>query len=196
MPTSNQVSPGVAVTVSIASGSVEQAGLERLRVDTHGLLVQEWYHFLADVFQRAVLHALERRSAPRLLMKVDLQALDWDKLTTVRATLANHLRDVFADDPYDLRIRNLKKLCRVSVTPRVQQRLKTHRVVRNVFEHSRGKLRARDIDDLPDSVLKLRGGDGGERTFGEGQTIELSLHDVTELRHTIVGFSAGIEVLS
>lgn len=193
---SPQVSRGQTGSSSVVFQQLPSVdvAIDKLRILTHALVVQEWQIYLDASFEKAITQSLAKGSVPKTqLISVDMSEIHWGKLSSIRKGLARQLRERFSFLSYDAKMGNLRKLYVFGSSDRIRVRMKTHVIVRNVFQHNRGVVRSDDLKRLGLAALVLYRKRSPPRSFKAGAPITLATNDIEELVNVAIAHSQDFE---
>ena len=95
--------------------------------------------------------------------------------------MTEQLQEGFAFGPYEGKVKLLRRWFGARDTKTTWEELRTHVIIRNVFQHNKGKLRARDIQRLGLESITLTDDTGKTLPFRSGDQLRLSKRDVQRL---------------
>jgi hypothetical protein len=159
-------------------------------------LVQEWSIFLDSIFFAAVLHFLEISDIEKLPKeRLDLKKIVPTRFSNLRKSIATAASESFSFRPYDHKIETLCKVFKVTAETPFKSVLKKHVEIRNIFQHSRGKVRQTDLDKVGATGFEILQEDQTKKNYGVGNTIILTMCEILDLRKAINDYSRNFEVL-
>jgi len=160
---------------------------------THGALIQEWEHFLYDIFAEGVIYYLSLGNPKYQLRLKDLQP-------TIR------VRDIRTHISEEIKksIRGLKpllsesnKLFEPEVPDHLKEEMKKQTQIRHIFQHNKGEIRRKDLSEIgsngPDACFEILGDGGKLEQYKEGQKILLSLPEIQKLYTVIEEYSEAFQ---
>ena len=163
-------------------------GLPELFVSYHAILIQEWFIYLDSVFGAALLHCLKKHTVSRLPnMDLRLDKLELTNMIDLRKSICSKLEEPFSFRPYPEKIKLLLTMFAVTIDHTLQYKMKTHVTVRNIFQHNRGIIRQRDLDEIgrPNGYFELLDHNGSKQEYALQDKITLSKSDIDDLNETI-----------
>ncbi len=196
-PEDGVTTKGTATGGVIEEGTWIGEAIADLRTLTHSFLIQEWHRYLDESFEKGIRASLDKGRVPKMktrLNRADLSQVTWKPLTKVRETLARHLTEIFSRLSYEERIDCLGDLYRFAeCNEEARKWVKTHVQIRDLFQHSNGVVRFRDLKDLGVHAISLTDDSGKRHDFRKGQKIVLSRADLEELLQSVDAHSLDLE---
>lgn len=130
----------------------------------HAYFVQAWYGFLDNLFERML---VEHFTGSKIYEIRAIQVQFVSSEDTPDALVNNIKRRVWENFsnkfPPDEKLRIIMKALNANITKELKTNIGKHVVIRNVFQHNRGRLRDRDLITLKSDCLKYPCGDGEEQ---------------------------------
>lgn len=194
---SSGTSSAKVLTHSIFTDSLQASDILVL---VHAGLVQEWTLFLDSVFSEIVLYYLKIRDPAKLpSQKVDLRRIDPKNLTTIINTISDAAKMSFSFQAYEDKIHTLRdtfSLKSSQLDPPLKDYLELwdfemtkHVEIRNIFQHSRGKVRPTDLDKIGRTYFDLLDDNGNKIKYTKDHEIVLTLKEIEHLNEIIKLYS-------
>ncbi len=156
---------------------------------THGVLIQEWEHFLNDIFVEGVIYYLRGYDLGDPKYKISLKILkptieDTEKCNNISAEVKN-LRW-----GYDNLFKQSRNLFKVE-EPELLDKMNKHLWVRHIFQHYRGEIRSTDLEAIGrlGGHFDILDEEGMLVPYKEGYTIKLSKPEIQDVYDTIEKYS-------
>jgi hypothetical protein len=170
--------------------------LNRFMILTHGVLIQEWEHFLYDVFMEGVIYYLKGYDLDpdcKLHLKILLKILKPGiEVAEMRKKLSAEVKKSLKG--YEDLFKKSRKLFKVE-EDKLLEEMKKHVQVRHVFQHNRGEIREEDLiaigmsENVPDRCFSILDDKGQMRKYKKGETIFLSKLEIQKLLEIIEKYS-------
>ncbi len=156
---------------------------------THGVLIQEWEHFLYDIFVEGVIYYLKgynlsdstyKLSLKNLKPSIELSEMRDNLSAEFRVSLKGH-KEVFSQ---------ARKLFNIE-EPKLLEEMQKQVQIRHIFQHNRGEIRSRDLKDVgkEGGSFYILNDEGTVMPYGEGKEIPLSLPEIQKLYTVIEEYS-------
>ena len=196
-----QASPPSGITSRGTTASPSQSnptGISDLLVLVHATIIQEWLIFLDYVFGEAVRYCLMNNLTSRLpSMSFGIRKLAPNGLVNMRESICLALIDVFSfNRNYPEKIKTLNKIFNVQQDVKLEEAMKKHVTVRNIFQHHRGEVRPRDIDTIGKQYFEILDDAGNPQPYRVKDTIVLTKREIESLNDTLKIYSNKFEVLT
>jgi hypothetical protein len=163
---------------------------------THGVLIQEWEHFLYGVFAEGVIYYLSGYNLGIPKFKINFKSLKpTDKVVEMRKNISLEAKEslIGYTDLFDQSL----KLFNPNVSESLKHEMQKHVQIRHIFQHNKGKIREDDIKDIglngPDACFSILDDNGKPHPYKEGQEIFLSKKEIQNLYDTIEKFSQAFQ---
>ncbi|MGD9110023.1 MAG: hypothetical protein PVG93_03690 [Phycisphaerales bacterium] len=170
--------------------------MHNILVLVHAIVIQEWHIFLNEVFAQAVLHYMKGGKLKKPPSgQLELRRLGATrKITEMRESIHDSAKERFGGLGYKDRIDRLRGIFGISFCG-LDEMLKKHVVIRNIFQHHRGKVRESDIKEIDEQYqdIDVIDDDGDVRSFSAGRKIVLSNAEIKKLQETIEKYSEKFE---
>jgi hypothetical protein len=162
--------------------------INKFMVLTHGVLEQEWELFLYDIYVEGFICYLslgEPKYPLRLKdLKPSLEVADIRKHISeeVKESIRGY-KELFE------RTRDLYKVEEPELFKEMQKQIQ----IRHIFQHSRGNIRKKDLNDIgsngPDACIYILNEEGKSQSYKENYYIDLSLPEIQKFYDTIEKYS-------
>jgi len=163
---------------------------------THGVLIQEWEHFLNDVLVEGVIHYLRGYDLDPDF-KLHLKNLKpGTEVSEIRKKLSAEVKK--SHWGYKNLFDHSRKLFKVQET-KLFEEMQKHVQVRHVFQHNRGEIREEDLiaigmsENAPDRCFSVLDDKGQMRKYKKGETILLSNPEIQKLLEIIEKYSQAFQ---
>jgi len=166
--------------------------LNRFMILTHGVLIQEWEHFLYDVFVEGVIYYLKGYDLDpdcKLHLKILKPGIE---IAEMRKKLSAEVKKSLKG--YEDLFKKSRKLFKVE-EDKLLEEMKKHVQVRHVFQHNRGEIREEDLiaigvgENVPNRCFSVLDDKGQTREYKKGETIFLSKPEIQKLLEIIEKYS-------
>lgn len=152
---------------------------------THGVLIQEWEHFLREIFVEGVIHYLKGYDLGDPKYKISLKILkttieETERRKNISSEVINSLWG------YDNLFKQSRKLFKIEECD-LLNRTNKHIKVRHIFQHNRGEIRSRYLKEIgrESRYLEVFNDEGKPISYREGDTIKLSRPEIQDVYDTI-----------
>lgn len=162
---------------------------------THGVLIQDWEHFLYDIFVEGVIYYLKGYNLSDSIYKLRLKNLKPStELAEMRENLSAEVRassrgykDLFKQTRILFNVKKSKLL----------KEMQKQAQIRHIFQHSKGIIRRKDLSEIgsngPDASFEILNDKKKLETYKEGQKILLSLPEIQKLYTVIKEYSEAFQ---
>jgi len=160
---------------------------------THGALIQEWEHFLYDIFVEGVIYYLKGYNLSDSTYKLSLKNLRPPiEFAEMREILSEESRESLRG--YKELFKHTRTLFNVE-EPELFREMQTQVQIRHIFQHNRGKIRSRDLKDVgkEGGSFDILNDEGTVMPYGEGEDILLSLPEIRKLYTVIDKYSEAFQ---
>jgi hypothetical protein len=160
-------------------------------------MIQEWQVYLDNLFEAVVIYSFEVRDYSRLssmILTIDITDIDAASLVKMRQSIATSARERFSFQAYDQKTRTICGMFGVDVQDNSVAELRKHVEIRNIFQHSRGIIRASDTARIGKGYFEIRDAQGIKK-YGVNDRIVLTTSEVEHLESTLGALSKNFEVL-
>jgi len=154
----------------------------------HGVLIQEWEHFLYDLYAEGFVYYLNLGSpkSPLRLRQLNPKM----EVADMRQHICEEVKNSF---------RSLKELfARTRSFFNVEEtklfmEMQKHIQIRHIFQHSKGEIRSSDLEDIGRKSFDILNDEGRVMSYGEGEDIPLSLPEIQKLYTVIEEYSEAFQ---
>lgn len=159
---------------------------------THGTLIQELERFLYDIFVEGVILYSRGYDLGDITHKFSLKNLKPTiELAEMRENITAEIeRSMFG---YDKLLKQSRKLFKLD-EPELLEEIKKHVQIRHIFQHNRGTVRGRDIEDNGKRPFEILNENGEIDKYEEGIEIRLSNPEIKRLYRTIEEYSEKFQI--
>jgi hypothetical protein len=165
---------------------------------THGVLIQEWEHFLYDIFSEGVVYYLNGYNLETPKFKVNFRDLKQTKnIAEMHENISSEAKKSLQG--YEELIEQSRKTFKTKTNDsELFQEMQKQMQIRHIFQHSRGEIRAEDIEKIKSQCFKVPNkgqcfkvvDDAGNTiTLGVRDKVELSQQEIQKLFDTIERYS-------
>lgn len=177
----------------------DKAILNRFMMLTHGVLIQEWEHFLYDVFVEGVIYYLRGYDLDPDC-KLHLKNLKpRTEVSEMRKNLSAEVKK--SHWGYERLFDHSRKLFKVQEAKLLEE-MQKHVQVRHVFQHNRGEIREEDLiaigmsENVPNRCFSILDDKGQMRKYKKGETVFLSKPEIQKLLEIIEKYSNAFQTQS
>jgi hypothetical protein len=163
---------------------------------THGVLIQEWEHFLYDVFVEGVIYYLKGYDLDPDC-KLHLKNLKpGTEVSEMRKNLSVEVKK--SHWGYERLFNRSRKLFNVQEA-KLFEEMKKHVQIRHVFQHNRGEIREEDLiaigmsENVLDRCFSILGAKGQMQKYKKGEPIFLSKPEIQKLLEVIERYSQAFQ---
>lgn len=155
---------------------------------THGVLIQEWEHFLYDIYAEGFVYYLNLGSPKYHLRLRELNPKM--EVADMRQHICEEVKNSF---------RSLKELFARSRSffnveePKLFREMQKQIQIRHIFQHSKGEIRSSDLEDIGRKSFDILNDKGTVMSYGEGEDIPLSLPEIRKLDTVIEEYSEAFQ---
>ena len=158
---------------------------------THGVLIQEWQHFLSGIFAEGVVYYLSGYDLDTPKITIKLKELNPTmKIAEMHKNIASQAAESF-DNSYHHLLNQSCTLFKLKEFKKSEsgKEMEKHVIIRNLFQHNKGKIRSQDIQKNDDKPFEILNDKKQQQSYKEGQKILLSLAEIEKLSNTIEKYS-------
>ncbi len=160
----------------------------------HGVLIQEWEHFLYDIFAEGVIYYLKGYNLSDSTYKLSLKNLKPSiDLAEMRENLSEEFRGSLR---YKELFSQTRKLFNVEESELLYEMQKQTQI-RHIFQHNKGKIRSGDLirtgRNGPDACFEILNDKEELEPYKEGWNIFLSLPEIRKLYTVIEEYSGAFQ---
>ena len=170
--------------------------INKFMVQTHGVLEQEWEHFLYDIFTEGVVYYVKGYDLADIRHKFSLE--NFNPIVTIeemREKISAELERALLK--YETLFKESRSLFKIDEPDLLKEMQKQARV-RHIFQHNKGKIRRLDLDAIgsigPDACIYILDEEGKSQPYKENKEIWLSLPEIQRLYETIEQYSEKFQI--
>ena len=179
-------------TKTVDASKYDSKLIQNVLILVHAIVIQEWHIFLNEVFGEAVMYYLKGGELNKLPSgQLELKRLNATrKITKMRENIYDSAKERFGGLGYKDRINKLRGIYGIS-SDEFCEMIKKHVIIRNIFQHHRGKVRKSDIKEIAElgQDINVLDDDGDVRSFSVGMKIVLSNAEIENLLQAIEKYS-------
>lgn len=166
--------------------------MNSLMILTHGVLIQELERFLYDIFVEGVILYSRGYDLGDINHKFSLKNLKPTiELAEMREKITSEIeRSMFG---YDKLLKQSRKLFKLD-EPELLEEIKKHVQIRHIFQHNRGIVRGRDIEDNGKRPFEILNENEEIDKYEKGIEIRLSNPEIKRLYRTIEEYSEKFQI--
>lgn len=160
----------------------------------HGVLIQEWEHFLYGIFAEGVVYYLRGYDLGKPTFNLKFKELkQTTEVTEIHENIASEAKEsLYGYKNLLQQSCNLFKLKDFKKSDPCKE-MKKHILVRHIFQHGRGKIRKRDIEKNENKPFLILNDEGKPEPYKEGKDIPLSLPEIQKLYTVIEKYSEAFQ---
>ena len=161
---------------------------------THSVLIQEWEHFLYDIFVEGVIHYLKGYGLADLGHKFCLKNMKPTiEIAEMRKNISAEIERSHLG--YERLFEQSIKIFKVVVAQSLKEEMKKQVQIRHVFQHNRGKIRKMDLKDIgkEGGHFDILNDEGKSVKLRVGDKIYLSQQEIIKLYDTIDKYSEAFQ---
>lgn len=168
---------------------------EELRILTHAFIIQEWSLFLDEIFAEILSFYIKQGKSSQLTfnMKIDISQIDFTTVARARDSIVEQFKESFSFNPYDEKIKSVKKLLSLKSVDNELKFIKKNVIIRNIFQHHRGKVRQKDVEDAGGDLVVLDNSNCEEK-YEVGDKLQISKNQIKKLFENMVKVTKKVEV--
>jgi hypothetical protein len=162
----------------------------------HGILIQEWEHFLYDIFTEGVVYYIKGYDLADIRHKFALENFNPTlAIEEIRKKISVELERALLK--YETLFKESRSLFKIDDSDLLNE-IKTQVQVRHIFQHNQGKIRRMDLDSIgsngSDACFNILDDEGKLRPYKEDEEIWLSLPEIQKLYKTIEQYSEKFQI--
>jgi len=146
---------------------------------THAHIVQTWYEFLYKIFKKRIVEHLQRNESFAIDSSIPLSA----KINQVNQDNAEKLFTSFDRASATDKLKIIEALLEKTITQEYKAKIEKHILVRNIFQHSDGIVRATDVNKLEIKAIILFDEGFQLKKIEAGNKLNISIYELLNVRY-------------
>ena len=160
---------------------------------THGVLIQEWEHFLYNIFVEGIIYYVRGYDLGDITHKLGLKNLKPTLgIVEMRKSVSAEIERSHLG--YERLFDQSRKLFKVKVSELLQEEMNQQVLIRHIFQHNGGEIRSRDIKKNGNKAFLILDNKGKSHPYGKGKEIPLSGPEIRKLYTVIEEYSEAFQI--